>query len=339
MIATHGLSTTSAHYARMGEQECAKIHAATLEILERTGVDVHDEKALQILVAGGAQADGLRVRIPAYMVARALATAPKCMTLYDRNGKVALRAGGYNTYYGGGSDCLNILDHRTGQRRRPVLKDVVEAATVMDALPEIDFVMSLFLPGGRRPAHLRPLPDAGDAQHHDQADRVRLARFRGLCGGGRDVRGRGRRRRSLPAAALRHLLHQRHLRPDRQRRSAAEVHVPGREGAAPALHPAQRGRRQLAGHHRRLHGLDERRHPAGHRPVAARPPRRADRGARLERRPVQPQDHGRQLRPGRRAGRADLDGQVLRPAGLRPGRLDRFEGARSSDAAWRRRSA
>ena len=31
MIATHGLSTTSAHYARMGEQECEKIHAATLE--------------------------------------------------------------------------------------------------------------------------------------------------------------------------------------------------------------------------------------------------------------------------------------------------------------------
>ena len=68
------------------------------------------------------------------------------MTLYDRNGKVAMRAGGYNTHYGGGSDCLNILDHRTGQRRRPVLNDVVEAATVMDALPEIDFVMSLFLP-------------------------------------------------------------------------------------------------------------------------------------------------------------------------------------------------
>ena len=103
-------------------------------------------------------------RIPAYMVA-ALATAPECMTLYDRKGQVAMRAGGYNTYYGGGSDCLNILDHRTGQRRRPVLKDVVEAATVMDALPEIDFVMSLFLPGRRRPAHLRPLPDGGDAQH------------------------------------------------------------------------------------------------------------------------------------------------------------------------------
>jgi len=146
MIQTHGTSMTSAHYSRLGPQECEKIHAASLEILLRVGVDVHDEKAREILVKGGARADGLRVYIPAYMVARALATAPKSITLYDRKGRVAMRAGRYNSYYGGGSDCLNILDHRTGQRRRPTLKDVKEASTLMDALPEIDFVMSAFLP-------------------------------------------------------------------------------------------------------------------------------------------------------------------------------------------------
>jgi len=146
MIETHGLSTTSAHYRRMGQQECEKIHLASLEILERVGVDVHDEKARAVLADGGARVDGIRVRIPEYMVSRALATTPRRIVLYDRHGRVAMRAGGYNTYYGGGSDCLNILDHRTGQRRRPTLKDVTEAATLMDALPEISFVMSAFLP-------------------------------------------------------------------------------------------------------------------------------------------------------------------------------------------------
>jgi trimethylamine--corrinoid protein Co-methyltransferase len=146
MIATHGLSMTSAHYSRMGKQECEEIHLASLEILNRIGLDVHDEKAREILVKGGAKADGIRVRLPEYMVTRALATVPKRITLYNRKDQVAMHAGGYNTYYGGGSDCLNILDHRTGQRRKPVLKDVAEAATLMDALPEIDFVMSAFLP-------------------------------------------------------------------------------------------------------------------------------------------------------------------------------------------------
>jgi len=137
---------TSAHYARMGRVECEKIHVATLEILERVGVDVHDEKALGLLVKGGAKADGIRVRIPEHMVEKALALTPKRMTLYNRHGQVAMRAWGYNTYFGGGSDCLNVLDHRTGKRRRAVLKDVVEAITLMDALPEIEFVMSQFLP-------------------------------------------------------------------------------------------------------------------------------------------------------------------------------------------------
>ncbi|HOG48029.1 MAG TPA: trimethylamine methyltransferase family protein [Anaerolineae bacterium] len=146
MITTHGQRMESAHYARMGTQECEAIHLASLEILKRVGVDVHDERAREILVKGGAKADGLRVRLPEYMVTRALASTPKRMTLYDRRGKAAMNAGGYNAYYGGGSDCLNILDHHTGERRKPVLQDVIAAARLQDALPEIDFVMSAFLP-------------------------------------------------------------------------------------------------------------------------------------------------------------------------------------------------
>ncbi len=146
MIETHGTHMTSAHYARMGGQECKKIHLASLEILQRVGIDVHDERARDILIKAGAQSDGLRVRIPEFMVKNALNTTPSQLILYDRNGKVAIRAGGYSTHYGGGSDCLNILDHQTGERRKPVLQDVVNAARLMDALPEIDFVMSAFLP-------------------------------------------------------------------------------------------------------------------------------------------------------------------------------------------------
>jgi len=146
MIQTHGASMTSAHYARLGLQEREGIHNASLEILERVGIDVHLDTARELLVRGGAQADGIRVRIPEHMVARALDLVPKRVTLHNRSGQVAIRAWGYNTYYGGGSDCLNILDHRTGERRSPLLRDVQDAALVQDALPELDFCMSMVLP-------------------------------------------------------------------------------------------------------------------------------------------------------------------------------------------------
>ena len=146
MIETHGRSMTSAHYARMGVSECEKIHMASLEVLERIGIESHDEKARSLLVKAGAKVDSRRVRIPEHMVTKALASAPKRMTLYDRHGSVAIRAWGYNTYFGAGSDCLNILDHRTVKRRKAVLQDVVDASTILDALPQVDFVMSSFLP-------------------------------------------------------------------------------------------------------------------------------------------------------------------------------------------------
>jgi trimethylamine--corrinoid protein Co-methyltransferase len=146
MIETHGTRSTSAHYARMGQQERERIHLASLEVLERVGIDVHHHAARDLLVKGGARADGIRVYVPEHMVARALALAPKRMTLCDRDGQVAMRAWGYNTYYGGGSDCLHVLDHRTGQRRLGTLQDVKEAAIVQDALPELAFIMSMFLP-------------------------------------------------------------------------------------------------------------------------------------------------------------------------------------------------
>jgi trimethylamine--corrinoid protein Co-methyltransferase len=145
MIQTHGRNMTSAHYARLGPQERDKIHLASLEILERVGVEVHDERARDLLLKGGASGDE-RIRLPERLVQKALSMTPRRLTLYDRNGRVAIRAHDYNTYYGGGSDCLNVLDHRTGERRRSTLRDVKEATIVQDALSEFSFVMSMFLP-------------------------------------------------------------------------------------------------------------------------------------------------------------------------------------------------
>lgn len=146
MIRTNETYTASAHYSRMGQQECQSIHEASLEILERIGVQVRDEKAREIFASAGARVDGLVVYLPSYIVEKALATAPKRITLYNQKGEVAMRAGGYNTYYGGGSDCLNILDHRTGKRRKPSMQDLTEAQIIQEMLPEIDFRMSMVLP-------------------------------------------------------------------------------------------------------------------------------------------------------------------------------------------------
>jgi len=123
------------------------MHEASLEILERVGVRLYLEEAVDMLKRAGAQvSDGNLVRVPPRLVEMALASVPKEVTLYDRSGNPPMRVGGYRSYYGPGSDCLNIIDHRSGERRKPVVKDIVEGITLCDALPHIDYVMSLVLP-------------------------------------------------------------------------------------------------------------------------------------------------------------------------------------------------
>lgn len=134
-------------YGRISPEQAQKIHNGSLEILARTGARLYHQEAIDLLKKAGASvSEGNRVRIPPGMVEKAFNTVPKRITLYDRNGKPKMYLEDGRCYYGTGSDCLNIIDHHTGERRSPVLQDVSDGITVCDALSNIDFVMSMFLP-------------------------------------------------------------------------------------------------------------------------------------------------------------------------------------------------
>lgn len=136
----------SPQYRGMTDEQCRLIHNASLEVLERTGVQVLYQPALDLLSKAGCFVEGNRVCVPANLVEWALRTAPSCIMIYDRLGKPVMPLGGRISTFGTGSDCLNILDHNTGERRKPVLKDIVDGTQVADAMPHIDFIMSMFLP-------------------------------------------------------------------------------------------------------------------------------------------------------------------------------------------------
>jgi trimethylamine--corrinoid protein Co-methyltransferase len=137
---------TAPFYRGMTDDQCRQIHNASLEILERTGTQLYYQPALDLLKKAGCHVDGNRVRISAHLVEWALRTALSRIMIYDRFGKPVMPLGDRISTFGTGSDCLNILDHHTGERRKAVLRDVVDGTRVADALPHIDFIMSMFLP-------------------------------------------------------------------------------------------------------------------------------------------------------------------------------------------------
>ncbi|MFW6138827.1 MAG: trimethylamine methyltransferase family protein, partial [Spirochaetota bacterium] len=118
-----------------------KIHLASLEVLERTGVRIKCKQAIQLLKEGGCRVEGDVVHFPPHLVEWAIQSAPSQVLVYDRLGNQKLALGGHNTYFGLGPTLLNMIDPDTGLRRPFKQQDTRNAARVADALPNIDWVM------------------------------------------------------------------------------------------------------------------------------------------------------------------------------------------------------
>ena len=132
------------HFRMLSDNQLEELHFAASEILRRTGVDVLVEEARDLLRKAGASIDGIRVRIPQHLVEWAIRTAPSRVVLCDsRNGDPRMFLEGTKAYYGTGSDTLATIDPYTGERRPSLKADVANAAKLCDALPNIDFVMSM----------------------------------------------------------------------------------------------------------------------------------------------------------------------------------------------------
>lgn len=141
MSRSNYVTNSSLYFRVFTKEQCAEIHAATLEVLERVGVEIKSSRALDILKKAGAYVDDSRVKFPPSLVEKCIRSAPSRVVLGNREGKRTMFLEGNNSYFGPGPTVNYILDPFSGERRHPKLEDTCRAATVMDALPNIDYQM------------------------------------------------------------------------------------------------------------------------------------------------------------------------------------------------------
>jgi trimethylamine---corrinoid protein Co-methyltransferase len=131
----------------LGREQAWAIHGAALEILGRVGVKMEHEGALSMLRHAGCSVSGDGwVKIPAHLVDDALRSAPRRIDLFDQAGALAMPLAQESFFYGTGSDTLFTVDLETGERRRAVLEDTANFATLVDGLSNISFAMSMSNP-------------------------------------------------------------------------------------------------------------------------------------------------------------------------------------------------
>lgn len=128
----------------LSSNQIKTIHEASIHILEKTGIVLKSEHAVELLCGHGATLNERgRVCIPAHLVEKSLELAPKSIPMYDQNGELAMDLRSGQLYFGTGSDTIYTIDPFTGERRHPTTDDVQRIASLCDTLPNISFVMSM----------------------------------------------------------------------------------------------------------------------------------------------------------------------------------------------------
>jgi trimethylamine--corrinoid protein Co-methyltransferase len=129
----------------LSETQIEEIVSTALNILERVGVEINDDEILKMLKDSGCINKDKVVYIPSSLVQECLLYSPKNITISDRSGKIAMFLEKGKIYFGTGSECPFLLDPYTGKRRHWLAKDIEQAAILVDAMPNMDFHMSLGL--------------------------------------------------------------------------------------------------------------------------------------------------------------------------------------------------
>ena len=135
----------SPHLRILSGNQIRNIYRATLACLQRTGVEIHNPEARQLLCDAGAKIDDHRVRIPSHIIETTLADAPKAFTIFGQSQQWDMSIEPGQVRFGPGPTCTYFMDPDTGEKHKTQKSDPALTARVCGALDNIDYVMSLGL--------------------------------------------------------------------------------------------------------------------------------------------------------------------------------------------------
>jgi trimethylamine--corrinoid protein Co-methyltransferase len=143
MIQSSFKENRSIQFRVLSDNAIWEIQRAAFDILEKTGCKVLHEGARKLLKEAGAVVKDEMVKVPEFIVRGCLETAPKGMTIFDREGNRAMEVEGRKSHYGTSTASPNTRDALTGEIHETRVEDIARGALVADALSNIDWVMPM----------------------------------------------------------------------------------------------------------------------------------------------------------------------------------------------------
>jgi trimethylamine--corrinoid protein Co-methyltransferase len=129
----------------LSQEDCARIHEASLELLNETGVVVTSPKAQAVFADHGAIIDRAtnRVCLPPDLIGGALSAIPSEICIPGRDSSQDYTMGGNRLGFVNFGTTVYLNDLYTGQRRKALNADVVQVTRVMDTLDSLKILISM----------------------------------------------------------------------------------------------------------------------------------------------------------------------------------------------------
>jgi trimethylamine--corrinoid protein Co-methyltransferase len=129
----------------LSDEELEGIHRGALYVLEKTGMRVEHERALQLFAANGCQVDfdQRRVRIPAWLSEECLRRCPSSYLIKARDSNLDLMVGGDTVYFMQGMG-MRYVNLDTWETRPATAAEHREAMIVADALENVHLADGVF---------------------------------------------------------------------------------------------------------------------------------------------------------------------------------------------------
>ena len=132
----------------LDDQLITRIIDEARDVLRTLGVTILNKEVLSILGDHGAEVDlsAEHVKLNDEIIDKALKTSPSSFHLFDVLGNQTHDFSADNVHYTPGSAAINVLDHATGEARRPVTADYIRYAKLLGGLKHIAAQSTAFVP-------------------------------------------------------------------------------------------------------------------------------------------------------------------------------------------------
>lgn len=130
-------------YRPLSVGDIRRVHEASLQVLEKTGVEVGNCECRDVFRAAGARLDDAagRAFLPAGMVEDAIASARSEVLLSGRDPENDIVLSGTRVHMGTGGAAIKVIDLETQEVRPSTLADVALIGRLVDALHNIHFYL------------------------------------------------------------------------------------------------------------------------------------------------------------------------------------------------------